>query len=179
MTGDELLRQLLQYRTELLGFIMAIVRNTQQAEDIFQNVALAIVKNAESEVQVAQFPAWAKQIARHHIWNFYRQQTTRKMISLPVEELAVVIDESFSVSDPTPAELTEEYEALLKCLEKLPDRSARMIRQRYISGMAYEELASKFQMKENAIRQLILRARLSLVACITSQLQLATLKGGG
>lgn len=170
MAESEMLSRLLEYRAELLGFIRAMVRDPHEAEDLFQEVALAIVKQAGAKEAVLNFQAWSKQVARHHVWNYYRRERNQKTIRMPEEEMVQIIDRAFSVSAPTSVELTEEYEALLQCIRKLPENTARMVRNRFITGTDYGKLAVEFKMKPNAIRQAVLRARIALVRCVTAQL---------
>jgi RNA polymerase sigma-70 factor (ECF subfamily) len=178
MDDNETLRQLLKHRSELLGFIMAIVRDSHLAEDLFQSVALAIVKQAQTDVVVEDFPAWAKQIARHHIWNYYRQQKSHQTVPVPVEEMAEIVDHAFASSAPDAMELAEEYEAVLNCLQKMPERAANIVKRHFIAGLRYSELAKELKMKENALRQALLRARLLLVDCVRSHLGGLPMKRG-
>ncbi len=177
MKNEEALRKLVQHRSEVFGYIMAMVRDVHDAEDLFQEVSLAVVRQAGEAGKVEDLVGWMKSIARNLVRNFWRQQRTRETLALPTEELARVIDEACEQSRPDPLVLQEEHGAMLKCLGKLRGRARHIMQLRFLQGMEYEEMSRELQQKPNAIRQAVLRTRQALLKCIEATLRGSTSDG--
>src|SRR5206468_12369395 len=60
-------RLLMQHRTALYGYIFACVRHHDDAEDIFQNVSVAVTESISQLTDEAGFLPWAREIARRRI----------------------------------------------------------------------------------------------------------------
>src|SRR5260221_13687003 len=72
-TRDGIIRQgdiarlLMQHRTALYGYIYACVRNHADAEDILQNVSVAVTESIDRLNDDAGFLPWAREIARRRV----------------------------------------------------------------------------------------------------------------
>lgn len=171
--SEEALKWLLEYRTELLGFIYLRVRDSHAAEDVFQSVALAIVRKAEIAKPIANFRAWIKEMARREVLYYLRSPATRRLNPLPSAEMLRVTDEVYLGQDPSPKELVEEFAALRSCLEKLPGKLRELVKQRYLDGRGYREMAEQFRQSEVAVRQSVSRGRRALMDCVQGALGMA------
>ena len=78
MVANDRLKDLLAFRSELLGFIRAILRNTADAEDLFQETCRIILEKSDQTGPIVDFRAWAKEIARRQVLQHYRTLRTRK-----------------------------------------------------------------------------------------------------
>jgi len=169
---NRIFAELLKHRWELFGFIRALVHNTQDAEDLFQNVATVIVEQAEEGEKVRDFRAWAKEIARRQVFKHFRDRKSRRLSAVPVDEMVDVLCEAWTQDASTPAQLTEEHEALRGCLEQLPGESAQLIKLRFLADLAYRDIARQLSKNEEAVRRAVSRARLALTACVRGKLGL-------
>jgi len=70
-------RDFLQNRQALLGFIFALTRDALAAEEIFQEVALAILAEAATGKAADPFLPWAREVARRRVAEYYRKSTQR------------------------------------------------------------------------------------------------------
>jgi RNA polymerase sigma-70 factor, ECF subfamily len=169
---NNVLSELLKLRYELFGFIRALVRNTHDAEDLFQEVARIVVEKASAPgAEIRDFRAWAKEIARRQTLQFFRERRAQKIITLPVEEMAELAGDVYARYSPVPADLTREHEALRKCLEKIPAKTGTMVQLRYASDLAYDEIAERLRATEASVRRAVARARLALVDCVRREMQ--------
>ncbi len=86
-------RLLMQHRTALYGYIFACVRNHVDAEDIFQNVSVAVTESIERLTNEAGFLPWAREIARRRILA-HRRSSRREVAFDPevVQRLAEAAD---------------------------------------------------------------------------------------
>src|SRR5947208_4511010 len=63
----QIARLLMQHRTALYGYIYACVRNHADAEDILQNVSVAVTESIDKLNDDAGFLPWAREIARRRV----------------------------------------------------------------------------------------------------------------
>ena len=171
--ANDVLKELLGFRSELFGFIRAILRNTHDAEDLFQEVVRIILEKAAEGAEVQDFRAWAKEIARRQALQHWRLVRARKAVSMPTEEMAELVGEIYMKHSPVPADLSDEQDALRECLGRMPERNAQLFRLRYVSDQGYEAIARAVQGSEAAIRRMISRVRVLLVECVRRRLGLA------
>jgi RNA polymerase sigma-70 factor (ECF subfamily) len=171
--SDDALKELLGFRSELLGFIRAILRNPADAEDLFQETCRIILEKSRELPDIVDFRAWAKEIARRQVLQHYRTLRTRKTSTVPSEEMAELASDVYRKQAPTPEELAEESAALRACLDRMPERQRHLIRLRFIAGQGYDSIARAIQGSEGSIRRMVARTRLLLMECVRRRLGLA------
>ena len=69
----QIARLLMQHRTVLYGYIFACVRNHADAEDILQNVSVAVMESIDQLRDESGFLPWSREIARRRILAHKRQ----------------------------------------------------------------------------------------------------------
>ncbi len=171
--ANDALKELLGYRSELLGFIRAILRNPADAEDLFQETCRIILEKANEAGPILDFRAWAKEIARRQVLQHYRTLRTRRTSTVPSEEMAELVSDVYLKHSPTREELAEESAALRACLDQVPERQRQVIRLRFLAGQGYDSIARAIQGSEGAIRRMVARTRLLLMECVRQRLGLA------
>jgi len=170
---NDALKELLGYRSELLGFIRAILRNPSDAEDLFQETCRIILEKSATTPGILDFRACAKQIARRQVLQHYRTLRARKTSTVPSEEMAELVGDVYLKHSPTRDELAEESAALRACLDEMPEKQRQVIRLRFIAGQGYDSIARAIQGSEGAIRRMVARTRLLLMDCVRQRLGLA------
>jgi RNA polymerase sigma-70 factor len=160
---------LMQHRIALYGYIFACVRNHADAEDILQNVCLAVSESIAQLTSEDGFLPWAREIARRRVLA-YRRTARREAVLDPdlVRQLAEAADR---VEELEPA--SEQWIALTACLEALPPKSRRLIATRYSDneGRA-EHLAARFGRSVQGIYAQIKRIKAALRDCVQRRLEL-------
>src|SRR5271163_3423560 len=63
----QIARLLMHHRTALYGYIYACVRNHADAEDILQNVSVAVTESIDRLADESGFLPWAREIARRRV----------------------------------------------------------------------------------------------------------------
>src|SRR4051794_32675068 len=127
-------RLLMQHRTALYGYIFACVRNHADAEDILQNVSVAVTESIQQLTDDKGFLPWAREIARRRVLAYRR--TARRERALDPDLVARLAEAADRVERD--CDSSAHRAALMACLESLPDQSRRLIAQRYdgsTSGM--------------------------------------------
>ena len=171
--ANDVLKELLGFRSELFGFIRAIVRNTHDAEDLFQEVARIVLEKSAEGTEVLDFRAWAKEIARRQVLQHYRALRLRRTASVPTEEMADLVSAVYMKHSPAPGELTEEVDALRACMGKMPEKNAELMRQRFAMDQGYDAIAQAVRWSEAAIRRMVSRLRILLMDCVRRRLGVA------
>lgn len=169
---NEILKQLLQYRTELFGFICAVVHNVHAAEDLFQEVSVIITEKADAGLHIRDFRAYAKEVARRRVLQYFREERAKKTVALPTPAMAELLGDLYVQHDPSPLELNEEYAALKACMDQLPEASVRVLRLRIIHEQSYAEISGRIRRSEAAMRMLVMRTRAALEQCMERRLNL-------
>jgi RNA polymerase sigma-70 factor, ECF subfamily len=160
-------RLLMQHRTSLYGYIFACVRNHPDAEDILQNVSVAVTESIEQLRDESGFLPWAREITRRRI--LAHRRTARREQPLDPEVVRCLAEAAGRIEEEEPA--SAHRAALLACLESLPPDSRRLIAMRYdrASGDA-QALAGRFGRSVQGIYALIKRIKAALRDCVQSRL---------
>jgi RNA polymerase sigma-70 factor (ECF subfamily) len=167
MANDNL-KALLAYRWELFGFIMSLVRRTDVAEDIFQEVATVVVERGAGAEPLRDFRAWAREVAHRQVLKHFRDDPARRSVPLP--EMVDAAAQAYAEEAP---DADAEHEALRGCLEEIPAKTAELLRQRFVSDREYDEISRLAQASEAAVRRAVARARQALLDCVRRRLKLA------
>ena len=164
--GEQYLRLLGQHEGRLLGFILSLVPNWADAEDIAQEVKIRLWKQFDGYDPTKDFGAWARTIARYMVLAFReRQSRQNRLVSSRFVEL--VAEEAAAISE----DLDAEQQALKDCFEKLPEAKRELLYLRYYPGrQTVQEIAAKLGRTYEATRKAILRARMALADCIEETL---------
>ena len=170
---NDALKELLGFRSELLGFIRAILRNAADAEDLFQETCRIILEKSGETPAIVDFRAWAKEIARRQVLQHYRALRARRISAIPSEEMADLVSDVYLKHSLRPEDLAEESAALRACLEQMPERQRHLIRLRFLAGQGYDSIARAIRSSEASIRRMVARTRLLLMECVRQRLGLA------
>jgi RNA polymerase sigma-70 factor (ECF subfamily) len=149
------------------AFVSSIVPNFQDADDILQQVAVAVIKNYETFDKDRPFVAWAIGIAKNEVLMYHRKNSQRKIIFS--EKTIQAISE---VYEKESHKFDDMKKALDVCMKKLKGRARRIMEMRYVSELEIPRIAQKLGMKPNAVYATFHRIRLALRDCINRQMLL-------
>jgi RNA polymerase sigma-70 factor (ECF subfamily) len=162
-------RLLMRHRTALYGYIFACVRNHADAEDILQNVSVAVTESIGQLADEKGFLPWAREIARRRV--LAHRRSTRREQPFDPELLGRLAEAADRVENQRPA--SEQRAALLACLESLPDQSRRLIAMRYdgsVRGMS--ELAARVGRSVQGVYAQVKRIKAALRECVARRISL-------
>jgi len=166
MDQGELVKRFLENRDVILSFIYALTRDYDAAEEIFQNVAVAILQESSRPARIDNFLGWAREVARHRVADYYRQQARRSAHEQPASGMIDVIAQAFAENEITASASHLRMKSLLECLERLTGRSRTLIEGFYRDRKSLRDLALLLDWKENSVKVALSRARKVLADCI-------------
>ncbi|MBL62220.1 MAG: RNA polymerase subunit sigma-70 [Opitutae bacterium] len=144
----------------IYAFILTLIPNRAEAEDILQETNLILCRKASEYDPDRHFLAWAFKIARF--------QTMAHMKTRSRSPLVFQEDLMEKLSDD--AENLDGFgslqRALAQCMEKLTKRNRELIRIRYEQGMSLEESAKELGKPKGTVSMALYRIRIALWRCV-------------
>ena len=147
-------------QSRLFSLIYAIIPNVEETRDVLQEVNLVLWQKGDSYQEGTNFGAWARTIAHYQILA-HCQKRHRDRHVFDDELIGRLIDKSgcMDVAD-------ERTDALVKCLEALPDMDRNMIRDRYANNQAVTTIAQHIGRTANHVGIMMFNIRHRLFECI-------------
>ena len=164
-TRERLTRLWLEAEPAVRAYVGAAVREFHDAEDVVQQVALTAARRFDEFDASRPFLAWVLWLAKSRIVDHYRQQARERRLFSEglLDRLAAAL-----VSQQ--AELPARQAVLERCLERLPEKSRRLLTLRYAEDASVAEVATAVQSTAGAVRVMLFRIRNLLSQCIEEQL---------
>jgi RNA polymerase sigma-70 factor (ECF subfamily) len=173
--ASDIVRLLLENRDGLLGFILALTHDREAAEEIFQEVGLAVVEESGKKTEVLRFLPWVHELARRRVAEYYRRSSRRRAMehSEPMDEVVAL---AFQEAAADPSAVRRRQEHLESCLDDLTPAQRDLIERRYRDHAPLRDIADRSASTEGSIKVLLWRARRRLARCIEGKMGAA---GGG
>jgi RNA polymerase sigma-70 factor (ECF subfamily) len=161
-THDEFVEILSRHRGQLFGYIYALVRRLDDAEDIYQDTALVMWNKFRQYEPGTNFLGWACAIARFRAANFLKQERRRRRhFNQALQEELAAMQASIRVED---AGLQQE--ALPDCLEQLPDADRQLVELCYGGRESFRQVAERLGRSPQSVYDALCRIRRVLFECI-------------
>ncbi len=160
---------LLARHERLLGaYVMTMVPNGADADDILQETKVLMWKHFSQFERGTNFGAWARKIAFHQVLAFRKRRHRDRL------EFGDAFLEAVAAEFEGSAEYLERREkALGGCMAKLPAEHREVVTMRYHEGLELEAMALRLKRTVGALYRQLSRVRQMLLECVTG-----TLKGG-
>ncbi|MFN5853825.1 MAG: sigma-70 family RNA polymerase sigma factor [Pirellulaceae bacterium] len=147
------------------AYIAAAIRSSVDREDLLQQVALTVARRFDDYDPSRPFLPWVLWLAKSRIIDFYRTKQRRPTL-LDDSMLRQLADHLIDRQNDGASRL----EALEHCLEKLPDRSRRLLNMRYHQSLGIEKIAEAIRSTPVSVRVTLFRIREALADCIQRRL---------
>lgn len=171
LSGDtEAFRELVrEYGLTLRSYLGAKMHHMDDIDDVAQEALLAAFHSLDRFDQEQDFGAWLRGIARYKMLNYLRARERRNAAMARFRaEADGIIDEEL---ERQTAELnSSSIEALLTCINRLPERARRVVRAG-LDGVKGEILAAELSTTVTAIYNLQWRTNQSLRKCVRREMQ--------
>jgi RNA polymerase sigma-70 factor, ECF subfamily len=158
---------LTEHEQHVKHFILMLVPNLADAEQIAQETSIRLWEQFdEYDPSAAGFVVWARSIAYFQVLTF-RKRAGRERVVFNSELVDALADRAAVRSH----RLADRQEALIDCLDKLPEHSREIIRLYYFVGMKLRAAAEHLGRSLAATEKAIVRIRLLLHGCVEEVLQ--------
>jgi RNA polymerase sigma-70 factor (ECF subfamily) len=159
--GREFLRLYQANERRIFGFLLALVPQWSEAEDLLQETTMTMWSKFDTFEPGTDFAAWALCIARYRVMNHRRKKRNQRVQFS--DEVLEAIDERVR---GTAAELDALRDALGSCLRKLPERDRDLIHLRYEYGATTKSVAQRLGRSVDAVYKALNRIHIQLLYCI-------------
>jgi RNA polymerase sigma-70 factor (ECF subfamily) len=156
----DFLRLYVEHEPSLRGFVRSLVPTLEDANDVMQEVAMALWKRFGALDAPENFRRWAFGVARLEALEFLRKKSRDRHV-FGEALLAQLADDAEEMAD----QFVEERKALDVCLQKLPSEQRRLVEAAYAPGVRMDELASRIGRTAMAVYKSLHRIRMMLAEC--------------
>ena len=148
--------------SKLFSVCIRILRNEGEAEDALQEVFIKVWQKAPSFQQTkARGMTWLIAIARNESIDRLRSRRPKQEGIDPNEDLP---DETPGPEAATAASLIERK--IHECLATLDNKHSEAIKQSYLNGWTYQEVADALKVPLNTVKTWIRRSLIALRECM-------------
>ena len=155
---------LTRHRSELYGYIFAVVRSWDDADDLFQAVCVVLWSKFESFQPDTDFFAWARQTAKYKVSKFLRHRQQPLFVNEEVLEtlttIAVDIKDDWAETNSA---------ALRRCREKLAVTDEKLLKLHYGDGFGTRQIAGQLRRSQQSVCRSLNRIRCGLLQCIQKE----------
>ena len=145
-----------KYINEIYRFILMRVRNTEEAQDLTNEVFLKIwqyISTNDSDIDNVR--AFLYRMARNIVIDGYRK-SGKEMLALDDEMIESLPDESIDLEGEI--EKQDEVNAVLSVVDKLPNDQRELILMKYVQDLSVKEIAQVLEKSRGAVRVAMHRA---------------------
>jgi RNA polymerase sigma-70 factor, ECF subfamily len=154
-----------RHQGELYAYIFSIVRNWEDADDLYQSVCLVLWSKFHLFRPGSSFLAWARQTAKVTVRNYLKQKHSRRHAS---EELLDVLAETTGDIQNDESELY--MAALRRCKTKLSATDGQLLELRYVEDIGSRQIAERLQRSQQSVCRSLARVQRWLLECIRMEL---------
>ena len=157
-------QKLTQIQKSLYGFILSLVPNRSEAEDILQETNLILCEKANEYDPEGHFQGWAFKIARFQVMR-HITKSKRSKLQFCTELLEDVASEEFDSR-----KIQAAQRALSICYSLLPKSMQIIAKLRFKDDMSLKIISKSVKRPMGAISSTLYRIRQKLVNCVREKL---------
>lgn len=166
MEKEKLFIKLMRQSQDIVyPFILMMVHNAADAEEIMQETYAVMWKNFDSFQPTTNFTAWGFKIARFQTLRFI-EKASRSKVFISAELMQSIADRAEKKLEM----LSPLKESLRICLRKLDKRDYNLIRMRYEGGVTTKKLAEVVGLSTHVMYHTIAKIHTKLRLCIRRML---------
>jgi RNA polymerase sigma-70 factor (ECF subfamily) len=158
---NEFLRLIMANQRPIYAFILSMLPNRDDAEDIFQETVLVMWSKFDSFERGTSFAAWGTTVARYKILQAHRRNVRH---NFRLSQAAIQSVQNHS--DNFVQHIERRMKALRKCVRKLNNRDYELIQMRYEHELSIKTIAERLNRSVQSIYKRMARINDSLIRCI-------------
>jgi RNA polymerase sigma-70 factor (ECF subfamily) len=164
---SEFAEHLRREHARLYGYIHSLVRDLNDADDLYQQTTLILWKKFDEFDPTRSFFAWSCGVARLEVANFLRSRSRQRLYFS--DDLNLLLIEAHS--EMTDKELEDRRDALAQCVEQLRERDRELLVECYRGASGVHEAANRLRRSPQSIYNSLRRIRRALFECIARTLE--------
>jgi RNA polymerase sigma-70 factor (ECF subfamily) len=153
-----------RHQTQIFGFIYSLVRNFDDADDLFQQTSLVLWRKYDRYDATKSFVAWACGVARLEVADFVRRSNRRRRhFGGSLSELLIDVHAEFEAEYE---HIEERQGVLAACMKKLRQRDQELIQACYGGSARVPEVARAWGRSIQSVHNSLSRIRRTLLECV-------------
>jgi len=162
---DAFVRLLGQNQRRVFLYVMSMVPNPTDAEEIIQETNLVLWREFGQFQLGTNFAAWACKVAFHQVLG-WRKRKQRDRLEFSQAFLDAVSQEASTAANA----LEERSQMLAGCIDKLPPAQRELIQLRYSESRDIDDIARRLERTTDAVYRALSRIRHILHECVSNRL---------
>lgn len=158
---EQFMIQLTRCQNRIYGYILSLVADRDQAEDLLQQTNLVLWRKSDEFTPGTNFLSWAFRIAFYEVLA-YRERFGRDRHVFSPQLLELLSNEARQID----VAVDERLRALGECVNQLPPRHAEIVRLRYAEGRSVKDISQALGRTASSIKSIAHRIRKTLMGCI-------------
>jgi len=141
-----------RYERRLFRFIYIYLQNREAAEDLFQEVFLAVLKDVQRQPQIHHFSGWLFTIARNHCLSYLRtsKRSSQRLKNLVQEQPQEIL--RGEISSDIALEFQLANGAANKLMAWLSEEHLQVFLLKEVAELTYQEIAEIQQVPEGTVK---------------------------
>jgi RNA polymerase sigma-70 factor (ECF subfamily) len=161
----QLVELFLSHQARLYGFIVSLVPNRADAEDLLQETGMLLHRRFHEFQPGTSFLAWACQIAKHKVLDL-RKRRARNPVQFDSEFIEAIANHQ--TVQPGKSRVLDG--ALAQCLQKLSAKDRDLIERCYLRHATFKRVAEEINRPVDTVYKSLRRIRGWLLDCVTRTL---------
>ena len=159
------LRLYTQVQARLYSYILGVVHNRSDADELFQETAVILWDSFEKYDGRHYFGSWAIGVARNKIFEYLREnKKTKKIFS------DAVYKEIADIAERSPDDISDRMEHVSHCIGKLKDSDQKLMISKYFNNNSVRQISQMTGRSTNSLYKSFSRIIIQLRRCITRQM---------
>jgi RNA polymerase sigma-70 factor, ECF subfamily len=155
-----------RHQAAIYAYVLTIHPNRVAAQDILQEANLVLCRKRDEFAAGSNFKAWAFRIAYWQTMAHLKRVKRAGFVELEPDVLDLVSQEAAEQLD----DFEDRHTALRSCIQKLPPGDTSILLAHYQNGESIAALSGRLGRSRDALKQVLMRIRRTLRACIERQL---------
>jgi RNA polymerase sigma-70 factor (ECF subfamily) len=157
---------LAQHERGLSGYIVALVPNWSDADDVLQETKLRLWEQFEKYDPSKDFGGWARAIAHFQVLT-YRKQSNRHSARYTSEFVDLVAIEAASVA----VEANVRHRFLDECMRRLGEAGRKLLILCYAGNLSIKEVALRLGRSIRGLQNAVAKLRKNVQQCVENRLR--------
>ena len=159
-------RKLTALQRSLYAYILTLLPNRTDAEDVLQDTNLILCRKASEYDPKGHFQGWAFQIARYQVMAHITKSKRSRL------QFSNEIIEALAAEELDTKRIALNQKALQLCYDLLPDHMKRIAQLRFREDSQLKDIAKKVGRPLGSVSATLHRIRINLMECVHRKMPL-------